>query len=439
MKSRLLLFFTLLLLLIAAMYAGFIYFTDAALRAQLDAFKQQLEKQGYEVLIEDPVIERSEGIIKTNNVYLNHPEKQHNIYIDHVEIQVSTRDVLRFMMPFSEGLSSLQQIQLQLSQMKYRQEARGTGFDFDFMQLSLKGDIEDLAQSAISGFDIMPSQQQELTGRVLNFKAFYDTKLTFTSLKIPFPEVSRLFFDLAYHPEDDFLDVRQAEISAFDALMSLDGRVQPLSLVPSAFKEDATASERRLELHAELTHEDEDTLHIGADGFGLSFDLFQVAYEGLVVPGKGLRHSLFSDEVRVETRVENLMLRSPQTFRSTYGQPLRFLGLSPDGLRIEGIALAYSIQGDRAEITSFEVANPYADINFVGGLRYENTAENDGWNWENAGFRITPKTAESKRFIDSFSNFFGLQIPQQNPDSDQQFPTYELPLKGRMTTPELEL
>lgn len=439
MKARLLLALALVLALAGLSYAAFVYYADAALQAQLNTLTQELEQQGYEVSIEDPVINRNEGLITTQGIYLRHEEKQERIQVDVAEIQLSTAEFFRFMIPFAGGVSNIEQLRLRLSGLEYRRERRGTGFDLDFFELSLDGNITDLLQSAASGFDVMPAKQQQLTGRLLNFKAFYDAKLEIYPVKIPFPELSRLFFELEYSPENDRLELQQVEISAFEALMNLSGHIEPVSAARVAAETEDTGQQRSIKLETTLTHEEDDTLRIGADGLGIAFGRLDLSYEGVVLPGKGLRHSLFSEQVSVAARAETFMLTTPQTFRSTYGQPLRFLGISPEGLKLEGISLAYRIQDDRAEITTLELANPYADINFTGALRYRSTSSAPGWDWENAGFHVTPKTAEANRFIQSAGNFFGLRIPVTEPAENRRFPSYQLPLKGRLTAPEIDL
>ncbi|MFW6347010.1 MAG: hypothetical protein ACOC2C_00195 [Cyclonatronaceae bacterium] len=411
--------------------------SSAALQAQLEGITRVLEKQGYEVFFEDPEIDRAEGLITLQDVYLKQRSPAQETYIKQVEIQTSTADVLRYMLPFSGGISALREVRLRLSEMQHRQELRGAGFDLTFLQLSLRGDLGDLAQSAASGFNMMPAEAQQLSGRMLHFKAFYDVKLELLPFNIPFPELQEVSFDAAYNPETDALEIAEATVSAFDARMYFGGRIEPFSSVRAAFPEAASAAGRDIELRAELTHHENDTLNIGSDGLGMSFDRFQLRYEGRMQPGASLWERLFSEEAEIASRLENLMLRAPATFQSIYGQPLRFLGLPADGVRINALSLGYRIKTDRAEITSLAIENPYADINFTGGLRFDETEGNAGWIWENAGFHIRPSTREAQRFVETASDFFGLQLPQTS--NNDGFPTYRIAIKGSLSAPELGL
>lgn len=442
MKSRPLLISIILLVVLIAGFIGFLFFSENALRNQFKLLTEALEEQGYEVSMQSPVAERTNGLVKTSEVYIEHPEEGISLYLQHVEMGVSTGDLLRYMLPFSGGLADLRQARIHLSGARFRQEKRGTGFDFDVLELSLDGNLGDFARAAATRFAVMPEEFQQLTGNLVGFSAFYDTKLDFMEFEVPYPEISRVFVEMGYSPEADRLDITRAELSVFNALLSLAGHVDQVSAAQAALassKEQASELNRMLSMAAELKPVDGDTLHIGADGLGLSFDVFEVDYEGIMNPGQSLRESFFSGQVSVSTRIENLMLRSPQTFRSTYGQPLRFLGISPDGIRIEGLQLAYSIQGDEATINSFELLNPFADVNFVGGLHYEDGEDRSRWKWENAGFHITPKTAESNRFINTFANFFSLDIPEHRPGEDHEFPTYQLAIKGSLGSPDIQL
>lgn len=442
MKKRILFFSALLVLLLLTIYSGFHFFSNKALNAQLQALNNAVEKQGYEMMMEQPVINQQDGSVSIPELYLKHPEKETETYFSEVKLQLSRKDILNYVQPFSEGLSAIRQVTVSLSEAEHRNSKDDKSFSFDYLSITLTGDLEDILMSAEGDFENMPQQQHVISGRLLNLQAYYEVGPEVANFSIPSPGIDFMSFDVLYQPETDQLVMQEIMLNLFRSELQMTGTVDQLSSLRSA-----SASYRRnhpsvntnpLEVSAEIRPAETDTLGIGADGLGMTFDVASFKLEGKINTADENRQRLFSEH-SVNAGIENIWLLSPHTFQSTYGQALSFLGLSSESLRIPEISLSYHLKDDVAEITSFNVENSYADVDFRGGLRYETMANQQSWSWQQAAFLVTPKSSESNRFIQSFSSFFGLQIPVINASGNSSYPTYQLNVKGQLGSPELEL
>lgn len=431
-----------LVLLLLAIYSGFHYFSNKALNAQLEAFNEALKKQGYEMMMEQPVIDQLEGSLRIPELYLKHPEKGTETYLSEVKIQLSREDILNYVQPFSEGLSAITQLTISLSEVEHRNSKDDKSFSFDFLSIILAGDLQDFLVSAAGDFENMPQQEHEISGRLLNLQAYYEVGPEPANFFVPSPGIDFMSFELLYQPESDQLVMQDVRLALFNSQLQMTGTVDQLSSLRSASagyrQKHPEASPGPLELNAEIAPARADTLGIGADGLGMTFDVANLKLQGLINTDNENGQRFFSEH-SVNAGIENIWLLSPDTFQSTYGQALSFLGLSSESLRIPGISLSYYLKDDVAEITSFNIENPYADVDFKGGLRYETMADQQVWNWQQAAFLITPKSSESNRFIQNLSSFFGLQIPVVNASGNSPYPTYQLDVKGQIGTPELDL
>jgi hypothetical protein len=442
MKKRLLFFTVLLLLLILTIYSGFHYFSNKALNAQLEALNDTLEKQGYEMMMERPVIDQQEGSLSIPELYLKHPGKGTETYFSEVKIQLSREDILNYVQPFSEGLSAIKQVTVSLSEAEHRNSQDDKSFSFDFLSITLAGDLQDFLDSAAGDFENMPQQEHEISGRLLNLQAYYELGPEPANFFVPTPGINFMSFDLLFRPETDQLVMQDVRLALFNSQLQMTGTVDQFSSLRSASaayrQKHPEATPGPLELNAEITPARADTLGIGADGLGMTFDAANLELRGLINTDDENGQRFFSEH-SVNAGIENIWLLSPETFQSTYGQALSFLGLSSESLRIPAIGLSYHLKGDVAEITSFNIENSYADVDFRGGLRYETLANEQAWSWQRAAFLITPSSSESNRFIQNFSSFFGLQIPVVDTSGNSPYPTYQLNVKGQLGTPELDL
>jgi hypothetical protein len=442
MKKRILFFLTLLLLLLLTVYSGFHFFSNKALNAQLEALNTALQQQGYEMMMEQPVINQQDGSVRIPELYLKHPEKGTETYFSEVKIQLSLKDILNYVQPFSEGLSAIKKITVSLSEAEHRDSQNDKSFSFDYLGVTLSGDLQDILVSAAGDFENMPQKEHVVSGRLLNLQAYYEVGPEPANFYIPSPGIDFMSFELLFQPETDQLVIQDVRLDLFNSQLQITGTLDQFSSLRSASaayrKKHPEASPGPLELNAEIRPAETDTLGIGADGLGMTFDVANFELEGLINTTDGNGQRFFSEH-SVQAQIDNIWLLSPDTFQSTYGQALSFLGLSSESLRVPGIRLSYHLKDDVAEITSFNVENAYADVDFRGGLRYENMAGKQVWNWQQAAFLITPKSSESNRFIQNFSSFFGLQIPVADPSRNGRYPTYQLNIKGQLGAPELTL
>ncbi|MCH8557355.1 MAG: hypothetical protein LAT84_06030 [Balneolia bacterium] len=372
-----------------------------------------------------------------NGLRIYNTGNENETTIGQLAVNLSYRDFFALILPRSEGEPPvIRRGQLRLNDFEFVSGSSGPGYRFDLLMTRIDGNLNELVRAIDTGFEIPPSQAQEVEAEVLRFQYFYtfSNETLGLSQDFPMPEIERFYLQGSYDPADDIFDVNVLSIELEQISLSAEASLRHISsfsryLTESGFAEENGREEPFLRMNASAEPR-LSKLDVGEGGGGLHFDLMNITYNGPFFEGIQMRDIFFTDGAEISLAAENFTFFMPRIFVDTYGAMFGFLGIPSDSFFLPGVRGSFNIDGNQAVIENFALENPFATVEIKGRLTLGNN-EIGLARWEGASLNITPVTDQSREFIRTASSFFNLRLQQEDD-------TYVIPLTGTLSEPRLE-